>query len=722
MKSLIIFLILFSYSLEVEQKYTIYEVEEFLDLISQTEITEEDSTKLINSLKQILERYVYLDILKKPPQPLEGYHNVVDLIKELDNIQKGKRSLYDFYRDIKILISKCQDLHLDFITSRLFNGLSLKQASFIFPLIFGTLGDKFISVINTNLSPFFDENVLSQLSAYERKEIKSINGLEPNDFIQNVNGDFIKLKSPQAQYAKNQEMIPIMPLISFPFTKEKKTSLKIVFYDNKEITVNYKILYIKDEANLSEFFEIPPTEDGVHTISHNIRFMRPKVTFSSVLNKDKLKKTIWDSEYDNGKIKCLVDKNNEVNVIFQSSFKINNEVKGKQFLDNCFQSFDKNNYPIVVIQYMNGGGYVDLADYFISYINLNKTTPLYLSLRNHDAVKIIGEAEAFKKPGECDYIVGKELFNTTVEDFYGKNENGDDIYHKRTQIFDISTNDRAHFYNFRQKAKNIRKPTEILIFTDGFSYSATSIFIKETQIKGGAIIVGYSGNPKIQDNFDSSQSPSPVINTDDIKEDLSKSIKDLGFYLSYPIGEMFDRIDQEGEINIPLEYKINPIDLRVNLYNGYSDGLYDDFIEVAKEIFDKAKTTCNPNNKKLLLVNEECNFTDVHMHGGYECSDEGTWSDKCVPSYCDNGYYFDEIKVECIEDICINKKDDKKKNNNNKIYFIFSVIFGCLFAMFLSMFIVLTIFGGFKKKNYLLIPIVLFLILSAVFIILDLTK
>ena len=92
MKSLIIFLILFSFSLEVEQKYTIYEVENFLNTISQTEITEEDSTKLINALKQILERYVYLDILKKPPQPSEGYHNAVDLIKELDKIQKGKRS------------------------------------------------------------------------------------------------------------------------------------------------------------------------------------------------------------------------------------------------------------------------------------------------------------------------------------------------------------------------------------------------------------------------------------------------------------------------------------------------------------------------------------------------------------------------------------------------------------------------------------------------------
>ena len=40
----------------------------------------------------------------------------------------------------------------------------------------------------------------------------------------------------------------------------------------------------------------------------------------------------------------------------------------------------------------------------------------------------------------------------------------------------------------------------MIIFTDGFSYSETSLFIKETQLKGGAIIVGYGGNPKIK-NF-----------------------------------------------------------------------------------------------------------------------------------------------------------------------------------------------------------------------------
>ena len=56
--------------------------------------------------------------------------------------------------------------------------------------------------------------------------------------------------------------------------------------------------------------------------------------------------------------------------------------------------------------------------------------------------------------------------------------------------------DKKVFYEFREKAKNIRKPHEIIIFTDGFSYSATSIFIKETQLRGGAIIVGFGGNPE----------------------------------------------------------------------------------------------------------------------------------------------------------------------------------------------------------------------------------
>ena len=76
---------------------------------------------------------------------------------------------------------------------------------------------------------------------------------------------------------------------------------------------------------------------------------------------------------------------------------------------------------------------------------------------------------------------------------------------------------------------------------------------------------------------------------------------------------------------------------------------------VANQIFLSYKSTCNPNNKKLLLINEECTFEDIHLHGGYKCSDDGTWSSDCSPSYCDNGYFFDEINEKCIEEeICDN--------------------------------------------------------------------
>ena len=55
------------------------------------------------------------------------------------------------------------------------------------------------------------------------------------------------------------------------------------------------------------------------------------------------------------------------------------------------------------------------------------------------------------------------------------------------------------YKNISEPLKNYnhsdRKPTDIIVFTDGFSYSATSIFIKDLQETGNAIIVGYNGIP-----------------------------------------------------------------------------------------------------------------------------------------------------------------------------------------------------------------------------------
>ena len=59
-------------------------------------ISENDSKILINNLLKIINRYIYLDIIKNPPQPKENYFNIVDLEEELNNINTEERPLYDF--------------------------------------------------------------------------------------------------------------------------------------------------------------------------------------------------------------------------------------------------------------------------------------------------------------------------------------------------------------------------------------------------------------------------------------------------------------------------------------------------------------------------------------------------------------------------------------------------------------------------------------------------
>ena len=58
----------------------------------------------------------------------------------------------------------------------------------------------------------------------------------------------------------------------------------------------------------------------------------------------------------------------------------------------------------------------------------------------------------------------------------------------------------------------IKKPTEIIIFTDGYSFSCTSSLITGLQVHGSAIIVGYNSRPDLnKNNFDASQSNSGVM-------------------------------------------------------------------------------------------------------------------------------------------------------------------------------------------------------------------
>ena len=190
-KLLLSLFLAFSFEIELKEN-VIYEVSEFFDKIKKIEITEEDSKSLVDNLKKILERYVFFDILKNPPQPSENYFNTVDLIDELNNINSEKRSLYEFYREIKTILNRCQDLHLDITLDRDFgDNIKLNNAIFAFPVILAVLNDEIHAVPN----PMFpidtlDENILDIINANILNAVISIKGSDPFDYIQKFNGNF----------------------------------------------------------------------------------------------------------------------------------------------------------------------------------------------------------------------------------------------------------------------------------------------------------------------------------------------------------------------------------------------------------------------------------------------------------------------------------------------------------------------------------------------------
>jgi hypothetical protein len=270
-----------------------------------------------------------------------------------------------------------------------------------------------------------------------------------------------------------------------------------------------------------------------------------------------------------------------------------------------------NKYPIVIIEDFNGGGLIESVFFLLNTIN----PELALNSLN-GAIRISDNYTPYE-----------------IDDY------GNGIKHKRSKIENVYYN--WVYDEFKKMGTNIRKPTEIIVFTDGLSYSATSLFIKNLQESGNAIIVGYNGNPSNEhknDKFDSSQGPSAInllLKNDTNVINLSK----YGIIVDgITFGETFnDSYVNKEKSPIPREYIINPIDERSNIYDRYNDYRYDEFIDEAKRIFKKYETECNPDNKNMVLYNSDCKFVNENQIGGYKCMD-GRWDNTCQISNCKKPY------------------------------------------------------------------------------------
>ena len=647
--------------------------------------------------------YIYTDIVKNPPQPQNypDYFIKFDLLNELKEIKRNNRNKYEFYIDIKRVLGKLRDLHLSIIASDGWEYVDFYNSFIYYPFSYiiknNNINNKprlLIKIENRTLIQY-NESVQNFLMENKNYPLNSINNLDPFDFVQNFGNDFMACKNEHCSFSFKFESFGFY-LLYMPFTKKEISNIKFEFEIENEkktnIVIDFKIqLSLKSDNKIKNIFKFEKKKSNkfnIHTLKHEYIQTNNNIT--------------WDyNDILNNYFKCRVDNNNQVNVFVQNSFhyKLWNDFEyAMDLFYNCSELFYSNDYPIIGIQNNNGGGFGILGVYLSQLLQINIDFQVFGATKsNNHTISFLNEDEDPDNKAinitTCEKV-DKEILFQGIEDNYGENE---DIIHYRTPIYSlINKTEREKFENDRKKLfnkKHTKKPTDIIIFTDGFSYSTTSVFIKGLQNVGGAIIVGYKGNPNLKDKekFDASQAPSPVYTFP--SEPEVTNLKKFGYnFLQGTYSESFD-FNYESKNPTPREYILNPIDERVEIYSSYYDDLYDTFVNEAKKIFHKynVENKCNPFNKKLTLMNDSCKNLGKNMHGGFECNENGNWSDKCIPFYCDIGYYYNTYKKECVKDNCFNQSEpgDEKNNNLNRsnlflVIIIIMVVVGLLVLIFMK--------------------------------------
>ena len=709
-----------------------YKPNEVISFLNELYLSLEEKKYIIGNITKILhDTYAFYEIAKNPPQPdfEQNYHNKVDIKKELEEIDIEKTTYCEVWKDIRNVLGKLRDNHLlydfaDFYTiTENFKVLMPLKLELLKngenPRIFGR------NNINEKYKQYFSnyENIITISEKNINIPIKLINQKNPFDFISEFNSNSCNYKSPHAKFPSKYK--DYFQTEFLPFSVEDLNSVTIV-YDNEDIlTFDFLIISNIDIYNYKKkdiIFELSKI-DYNNKRYNNQRLMNINTMFeeihidNAIFNNNKNNFKLyniddsdddWDFDFCDwdycyfDSFKCKVDTINNINVYYMSNLLSFNTSAFANIMIQCAELFDKNTYPIILIDDLNAGGSVFLSQFLLESLSPLSTTNIYFSVRKTDVLLnyLINNQKVFDT-NKCKKMNLTELIETEkeVKIIYGNNIN--DIL---SPPFLINGEIREYLDDLKSELKNKRKPTEIMVLTDGLSFSAASIFLKYLQYYGGGITVGYFGNPNKKNfPYDSSVSPSAIL-SDYALSKASNEYKQFEnkYQISMQI-PIYQTYYNPNNLSIPLEYLVTPVDEVVPLYEYFSENNYDKFINIAKNIFEKYKKECNPNNKKLVKITSECDklFKNKYTHGGYECGNDGKWSNKCIASYCDLGYIFDHIKGKCVIDYC--SKVERIIDNNETIdknkKFVAIIIISCVLALVIIVMIIILICMTKKKKD-----------------------
>ena len=231
----------------------------------------------VDDIIKLVEPYVYLDILKNPPQP-EGFNNYfkpVDLIAELRKVKTEGTNFYEFYRSVQKALMSTQDGHFEFTFygNKDFDN-KLGQFTVTPPL-------KLYVSMNNNNEPVMKgapleldsgdvynhfANGAATKETIERNKdnfIVSINGMSPFDFVLNFGSEYYSYpKNKDAKYTLASQTISDIPLLYYvPVLEKDLTNFNVVYSNGESFTsaffcMNLAVKGIRERSdigNLKEF-------------------------------------------------------------------------------------------------------------------------------------------------------------------------------------------------------------------------------------------------------------------------------------------------------------------------------------------------------------------------------------------------------------------------------------------------------------------------------------
>ena len=657
--------------------------EEFDQLLAE-KVSEEYCSDVISNLTALLnDGYVFLDFLKAPIQPngKEDYVIKVDLISELNKINKTDRAFYDFYVDIQNVLNKARDGHLSITVSETPNHFPLDTYHFCLPFYYTIqeIFDESKKVINKYLTIessycmfcTCDESMIKKTVSLRGKKILSINSLDPYEYFEEMSKKGYITHSSQGKFIDMLDNFASLSPDYYPLKKEDlQVSIKfegmeeefVVEYNFEEkyfFSQEFKEYYLNEKKN---YFKNNIPLPKLERMELDFKIKKGLINNNHLQddNEEEEEDNFWKFEDARKKIRCRVDEDNHFNVLYQNSFTTDEFDNYEDIMYKCFSLFYSNEYKLIIIEDRNDGGKTELCYPCAQYVRPKILKPIITTLKSTQLLKeTFFLTDEMLNPETCFPYTEKDNILDGTEETY--NDGSNSVKHKKTKEIDsfniyekkIMEKKRIEFL----KTGKTKKSTEVLVFTDGAAFSCGSDFIRELQIYGYGIIVGFNSKPDLKkSDFDASQSNSGVEKFE--HSNYSKNLEKLGFTPYITDTEKFDPNDKSSP-KVPMEFKIYPVDEISNIYIKYEDDIYDRFIEEAKRIFDNYNDLengkCNPDNKFLFYETEDCDkkLTINKAHGGYLCGNDGKWNtSNCIATYCEQGFILNDDRTKCIRDPC----------------------------------------------------------------------